>query len=68
MAGFLSMVPATKAMRDEAATAGMYEYNGVKYPRIQFLTVADVLEEKREFHMPTRVNTKLTTGQQSLAF
>jgi len=67
MAGFLSMVPASKAMRDEAATAGMFEYAGIQYPRIQFLTVAEVLEEKREFHMPTRVNTKLTTGQQSLA-
>jgi DNA modification methylase len=67
MAGFLSMAPATKAMRDEAATAGMFEYGGMQYPRIQFLTVYDVLVEKREFHMPTRINTKLTTGQQSLA-
>ena len=63
MAGFLSMVPPTKAMREEAATAGMLEYNGVQYPRIQFLTVTDVLETKREFHMPTRVNTKLTSGR-----
>ena len=67
MAGFLSMVPASKAMRDEASTAGTFAYGGVQYPRIQFLTVSEVLEEKREFHMPTRVNTKLTTGQQSLA-
>jgi DNA modification methylase len=67
MAGFLSMAPATKAMRDEAATAGMFEYGGIHYPRIQFLTAYDVLVDKREFHMPTRVNTKLTTGQQSLA-
>lgn len=68
MAGFLSIVPPTKAMLSEAAEAGMYEYGGVQYPRIQFLTTADVLEGKREFHMPTRVNTKLTTGQHSLAF
>lgn len=67
MCGFLSMVPASKAMRDEAAAAGTYEYQGVRYPRIQFLTVEDVLVEKREFHMPTRVNTKLSTGQQSFA-
>lgn len=67
MAGFLSMAPATKAMRDEAATAGMFEYGGIQYPRIQFLTVYDVLVDKREFHMPTRVNTKISTGQQSLA-
>ena len=67
MAGFLSIAPPTKAMLSEAAEAGMYEYGGVHYPRIQFLTTADVLEGKREFHMPTRVNTKLTTGQHSLA-
>jgi hypothetical protein len=67
LAGFLSMAPATKAMLSEAAEAGMYEYGGVSYPRIQFLTVEDVLVRKREFHMPTRVNTKISTGQQSFA-
>lgn len=66
MAGFLSIAPPTKAMLSEAAEAGTYEYNGVQYPRIQFLTTADVLEDKREFHMPTRVQTRITTGQQSL--
>lgn len=67
LAGFLSITPPTKAMRDEAAEAGMYEYGGFQYPRIQFLTTEDVLTDKREFNMPTRINTKLTTGQQSLA-
>jgi hypothetical protein len=28
---------------------------------------SDVLVDKLEFHMPTRVNTKISTGQQSLA-
>jgi DNA modification methylase len=67
MAGFLSMVPASKAMRDEASRVGTYEYQGTEYPRVQFLTVADVLVDKREFHMPTKVNTKISTGQRSLA-
>lgn len=67
LAGFLSIVPPTKAMMSEAAEAGTYSYNGVEYPRIQFLTTADVLEAKREFHMPTRVNTKISTGQHALA-
>jgi DNA modification methylase len=67
LAGFLSITPPTKAMREEAAEAGMYEYGGIKYPRIQFLTTSDVLEGKREFHMPTRVNTRISTGQQALA-
>lgn len=67
MAGFLSIAPPTKAMLSEAAEAGTYEYAGVQYPRIQFLTTEDVLAGKREFQMPTRVNTKISTGQQSLA-
>jgi len=67
MAGFLSITSPTKAMLSEAAEAGMYEYGGVQYQRIQFLTTADVLVDKREFHMPTRINTKISTGQQSLA-
>jgi DNA modification methylase len=67
MAGFLSITPPTKAMLSEAAEAGVYEYNGVRYPRIQFLTTEDVLVGKREFHMPTRVNTKISTGQRSFA-
>lgn len=68
MVGFLSVVPPSKAMLSEAAEAGTYEYMGVQYPRMQFLTTEDVLVDKREFHMPTRVNTKISTGQQSLAF
>ncbi len=67
MVGFLSIAPPTKAMLSEAAEAGMYEYGGVQYPRIQFLTTEEVLVGKREFHMPTRVNTKISTGQHSLA-
>ena len=67
LAGFLSIMPPTKAMLSEAAEAGTFEYAGVQYPRIQFLTTEDVLVGKREFHMPTRVNTKISTGQQSLA-
>ena len=67
LAGFLSITPPTKAMLSEAAEAGTYEYQGVQYPRIQFLTTEDVLVGKRDFHMPTRVGTKIATGQQSLA-
>jgi len=67
MSGFLSLQEPTRAMRAEAASAGVFTYGGVSYPRMQLLTVNDVLVEKREFHMPTRINTKITTGQQSLA-
>lgn len=67
LAGFLSLTPPTKAMLTEAAEAGTYEYRGVQYPRIQFLTADDVLVDKREFRMPARINTKISTGQRSLA-
>jgi len=66
MGGFLSLREPTKAMRSEVAEAGYFEYGSNRYPRLQLLTVRDVLEEKREFQIPTRVNTKITTGQQSL--
>ena len=67
LAGFLSIAPPTKAMLSEAAEAGTFQYQGREYPRIQFLTTHDVLADKREFIMPTRVGTKISTGQQSLA-
>lgn len=66
MAGFLSLQEPSKKMREEAADAGVYEYGGLIYPRMQLLTVREILEEKREFHMPTRINSKVSTGQQSL--
>lgn len=66
LAGFLSLHEPTKAMRSEAAEAGCYEYEGVKYDRIQFLTVREILEEKREFHTPTRIGVR-GAGQYSLA-
>jgi DNA modification methylase len=67
LAGFLSIQVPSKAMRAEAASAGQYKYNGIKYDRIQFLTVREILEEKRGFHTPTKVGSKIATGQQSLA-
>ena len=67
LAGFLSIAQPTKAMLQEAAEAGTFEYQGRQYPRIQFLTTHDVLADKREFLMPTRVGTKISTGQQSFA-
>lgn len=66
MAGFISMKEPTKAMREEAARAGMYEYGGVSYPRIQLLTIREVVEENREFHTPSRVVSRISTGQAAL--
>jgi DNA modification methylase len=67
MAGFLSLKPPSKAMWEEAATAGQFEYGGVKYNRMQLLTVKEILEEKREFHTPTKMVSRISTAQGSLA-
>ncbi len=68
MAGFLSLQEPSKAMRAEAADAGMYSYGGVNYPRLQLLTVSDILEGKRTLETPTKMGTttRIKTGQQSL--
>lgn len=69
IAGFLCLKEPTKAMKEEAAQAGMFEDkdSGIKYPRIQILTAKDILENKRELLTPTKVGAKITTGQTSLA-
>ena len=47
LAGFLSLRTPTKAMLQEADAAGFYEYQGIKYPRIQLLTVEDIFDGKK---------------------
>jgi DNA modification methylase len=66
MAALLSLKPPSKAMREEAAKAGMYIYGGNSYPRIQMLTVSEVLEEKRGLQTPTKVGARIATGQAAL--
>ena len=42
---FITLAAPTKAMTTEAAAAGFYESpNGKKYPRLQLLTVAGLLD------------------------
>jgi hypothetical protein len=50
-------------MRHEAATAGHYEHFGNNYPRIQILTVKDILEGKKLFNTPTALRSKVDSGQ-----
>jgi site-specific DNA-methyltransferase (adenine-specific) len=57
MAGFISLQKPTKAMAQEADEAGYYEYQGVRYPRIQLLTVADIFEGK-QWRCPSVVKAK----------
>jgi site-specific DNA-methyltransferase (adenine-specific) len=67
MAGFLSLEEPTKGMREAASLAGQFDYGGVKYDRMQFLTVKDILEDKREFHTPTKMVSRVSSAQGSLA-
>ncbi len=67
MAGFLSLQEPSKAMREAGAKAGQFVYNGVKYDRIQFLTVKDIVEDRREFHTPTKMTSRVSSRQASLA-
>lgn len=66
MAGFLSLQEPSKAMREAGAKAGQFEYGGVAYDRIQFLTVKDVLEDKRQFNTPTKMGSRVASKQEAL--
>ena len=65
MGGFLSLREPSHAMRTEAASAGMFEYAGLQYPKIQMLTAAQVLERAGDFKTPTKMGTRVT-GQMVL--
>jgi hypothetical protein len=54
----ISMEDPTQAMRTEVAKAGFYEspFDGKRYPRLQLLTVAELLGGKGIAYPPTRAN------------
>jgi len=56
LAGFICLSPSTKGMRDKPSEAGMYNYLGRDYPRLQVRTISDLLA-KRAFDTPSRVQT-----------
>ena len=50
---FLSLEPPTKGMVKEAASEGFYESpNGKKFPRVQLLTIEDLLSGKARAEHP----------------
>lgn len=63
LAGFISLKEPSKAMKDAAAKAGTWSHLGVTYPRVQLLSIRQILEEGRHFEMPNRVGVKGATGQ-----
>lgn len=66
MAGFICLHKATKGMNDEASKAGMFTYEGTRYPRLQIRTVEDLLAG-RMFDTPSRVHTLNWQRQTALA-
>jgi len=68
LAGFISLRNPTPAMHEEASRAGIFDYAGFPYRRIQLLTVREVLEEKRDFQTPTKVGVRGISGQAPLPF
>lgn len=67
MGALLSLDEPTRAMQDECIKTGAFEYAGLSYPRIQLLTVREILEEKRELRTPIKIGLRTSTAQESLA-
>ncbi|MDE0471956.1 MAG: hypothetical protein OXH57_08450 [Ekhidna sp.] len=67
--GIISFDEPTKAMRDFQAEQGLYQGNK-QYPVLQFLSVKEMLENKRLFNIPNTVNRKDTNKnrQQEIYF
>jgi len=63
MAGFISLQEPSKAMKKEADSLGYYEYQGIKYPRMQLMTVKDIFDG-RFWHCPSMVKVNRKEGGQ----
>ena len=66
MAGFLCLKEPTTGMKNEAAKAGMYTYEGAKYPRLQIRTVGELLAGY-SLDTPAKVRTLSWEKQTRLA-
>ena len=67
LAGFICLKEPTKAMLQEADAAGFFEYQGVKYNRLQILSIQDIFGGKR-WYCPSVVKTmRKDKGQTYLA-
>jgi site-specific DNA-methyltransferase (adenine-specific) len=60
---FVTLEQATKPMRQEAASAGVYhsDVSGKDYPRVQILTIRELLEEGRRPQLPPLLTTHRET-------
>ena len=55
IAGFLVLKKPTKAMQQTVDDAGLWYYKGESNERVQMLTVRGIVEEKRLFRTPARL-------------
>lgn len=65
LAGFITLNNPSKGMRGEAIEAGMFTHEGISYPRLQILTIEELLAGK-QFKTPTRLGTRISKGQPAL--
>lgn len=63
LAGFISLQEPTRGMLSAAAEAGTWEYQGNIFPRIQMLSIRDLVEDKRRFQSPTKLRTRAKGDQ-----
>ena len=66
LAGFITMQEPSKLMQKAAAEAGMWEYQGVDYPRVQIITIKEIVEDKLGFMTPTKIGTRAISEQTRL--
>lgn len=62
-ASLILTIPPTKGMIEEASQTGQYEFNGIKYDRIQILTTKEMTEDKKIFNLPNRIGNKHKDNQ-----
>jgi site-specific DNA-methyltransferase (adenine-specific) len=72
LAVFLTLEPPTRGMREEANAAGMYEHKlmGRSYPRIQIVTIQEIVEQHKRLDIPMSLEVLKTAravapGEQS---
>jgi len=56
LGGLICLQQPTKGILEETASAGMYNYAGHDYPRLQIRTVQEILDGKA-FETPSKVQT-----------
>lgn len=57
LAVFLTLQPPTQGMKSEASAAGIYEHTimGRSYPRIQIVTIAEIVEQHKRLDIPMSI-------------